>query len=213
MRDFPVFTTEHGVASLVFREVPYKGIAYITIQDTQQPEALLQECIDFAVAVGAEKIYAKGHPYLEKYPLHTAIWKMQCLRASLPETDAALFPVTEKTVEKWRSLHNEKMRTVANAATLTKEDGKKLLERGAGYFVHRNGELLGIGIASGDTIESVISVKPHAGADVLLALCSSLFSEKIILEVASVNTPAVRLYDRLGFLKSAELSRWYNVGK
>ena len=50
-------------------------------------------------AAGAEKIYAKGHPYLESYPLHTAIWKMRRLREGLPETDAALFPVLEKTIE------------------------------------------------------------------------------------------------------------------
>ena len=80
MRDFPVFTTEHGVASLVFHEIPYKGIAYITLQDTLQPDKLLQDCVEFAVAAGAEKIYAKGHPYLESYPLHTAIWKMRRLR-------------------------------------------------------------------------------------------------------------------------------------
>lgn len=213
MRDFPLFTTEHGAASLVFREIPYKGIAYITIQDTLQPEALLKDCVDFAVAAGAEKIYAKGHDLLEKYPFHTAIWKMRRLREGLPETDAALFPVTENTMEGWRILHNEKMMTVANAATLTKEDGKSILAKGSGYFVHRNGELLGIGSISEQTVESVIAVKPHAGTDVFLALCSAFFSEEINLEVASVNIPAVKLYEKLGFVKTSELAKWYDVGK
>ena len=213
MRDFPLFTTEHGAASLVFREIPYKGIAYITIQNTLQPEALLKDCVDFAVAAGADKIYAKGHEVLEKYPLHTAIWLMRRLREGLPETDAALFPVTEKTIENWRTIHNEKMMTVANAATLTKEDGKDILVKGSGYFVHRNGELLGIGSISEQMVESVIAVKPHAGSDVLLALCSAMFSEEINLEVASVNIPAVKLYEKLDFVKTAELARWYDVGK
>lgn len=211
MRDFPVFTTAHGVASLSLREVPYKGVAYITIQDTQEPEALLRECVDFCKTVGAQKIYATGHPFLESFPFYTAIWQMRILRQDLPKTDAALFPVTEKTIEPFRSLHNEKMANIPNAATMTREDGEKLLTRGAGYFVYRGEVLLGIGIAAGDTVESVIGIKPGMGRDVMLALSAGLVSESIVLEVASANLPALRLYEKLGFVKTAELSRWFKV--
>lgn len=213
MRDFPVFTTANGAASIVLREVPYKGVAYITLQDTLQPEALLKECVSFCKLAGATQIYATGHPILESYPLHTAVLKMQQLRGNLPESDAALFPVTEKTAEQWRNLYNDKMKNVPNASTMTREDMEKLLDRGAGYFVHRGDALLGIGIAQGETVESVIAAVPGAGADVLLALCGALFSERVVLEVASTNAPALRLYDRLGFLKAGELSRWYNVSE
>ena len=214
MRDIPVFTTESGVASLALREVPYKGIAYITLQDSLLPEALLQECIDFCKAVGASRIYATGHAFLEEhYPLHLAIWQMRRQRDGLPNTDAALFPLQECTLEQWRSLYNEKMQDISNAATMTCADMKNLLARGAGYFVHRAGELLGIGVAAGDMVETVIATKPGAGADVLLALCSALFSDDVVLEVASTNIPALRLYDKFGFVKTAEHSRWYDVGK
>ena len=213
MRDFPVFTTQNGVASLVLREVPYKAEAYITLQDTQEPELLLKECVEFCQAVGAEYIYAKGHPILEKYPLHTAVWQMQRACNGLPETDAALFPVTEDTLEQWCRIYNEKMKTVPNASTVTMDYGKKLLERGAGYFVHRGNELLGIGSIDGDTLESVISIKAGCGKDVLLALCSAIFSDEIRLEVASVNVSALKLYDKLGFIKTKELSRWFWVNK
>ncbi len=211
MRDIPVFTTPHGVASLVLREIPYKGIAYITLQDTLQPKELVDECVDFCKAVGAERIYAKGHSILEAYPLHTAVWQMVRSRDGLPETDAALFPVTEETLERWRDIYNDKMRDIPNASTMSKEDSRKILEKGSGYFVHRMGELLGIGIAGGETVESVIAVEPGAGTDVMLALCGSLFAERVVLEVASVNHRAVRLYERLGFVKTAELSVWYDV--
>jgi ribosomal protein S18 acetylase RimI-like enzyme len=60
-------------------------------------------------------------------------------------------------------------------------------------------------------IESIIAVKPGAGRDVMLALCSSLSSERVVLEVASTNEKAIRLYEKLGFLKNAEISRWYDV--
>ncbi len=211
MRDIPVFTTENGVASLVLREVPYRAEAYITLQDSQNPEGLLKECVDFCRAVGADRVYAKGNAILEGYPMHTAIWKMQRRKDGLPSSDAALFPVTEETIDRWRSLYNEGMKAVPNAATMTREDGRKLIARGAGYFVHRSGELLGIGIAAGDTVEAIISVKRGHGADVMLALCSVLFSENIHVEVASVNSPAFKLYEKLGFTRTVELSRWYSV--
>ncbi len=211
MRDFPVFTTENGVGSITLKEVPYKGIAYIKIQSTQEPEAFLQECVDFCKMTGAENIYASGHEMLEKYPMHTAIWQMTVLRESLPESDAALFPVTEKSADRWREIYNEKMFAIPNSSTLTKGDMQTLIQQGGGYFIHRGEELLGIGIARGDMVETVISVIPGAGREVMLALCGSLASEKVVLEVASVNSKALRLYENLGFIATAEISRWYDV--
>lgn len=211
MRDIPVFTTENGVGSITLKEVPYKGIAYIKIQSTQNPEVFLKECVDFCKMTGAEAIYATGHSILEKYPFHTAVLQMSVFREQLSHTDAALFLVTEKTVEQWRNIYNEKMQQIPNASTMTRDDGEKLIKQGGGYFVHRGEELLGIGIARDDTVEAVISVKSGAGREVMLALCESLFSESIRLEVASTNFRAIKLYENLGFLKTAEISRWYAV--
>ena len=42
MKDFPLFTTENGVASLILKEIPYRSEAYIILRDTQSPEALLR---------------------------------------------------------------------------------------------------------------------------------------------------------------------------
>ena len=35
MRDFPIFTSEFGVSSLILKEIPYRGEAYIRIRDVQ----------------------------------------------------------------------------------------------------------------------------------------------------------------------------------
>ena len=211
MRDFPVFTTENGVSSITLKEVPYKGVAYIKIQSSLQPESFLQECVDFCKMAGANKVYASGHKMLEKYPLHTAIFQMSVLRESLSESDASLFPVTEKTAERWRSIYNEKMFPIANSSTMTRADMEALIKQGGGYFVHREEEILGIGIARGETVESIIAVRPGAGREVMLALCGSLSSERVLIEVASTNEKAIRLYENLGFLKIAEISRWYDA--
>jgi len=211
MKDIPMFTSQYGIASLVLREIPYTAIAYIRLLTTEQPELLLQECIGFCRACGAETFYATGNPWLQCFPLHTAVIEMRCDAASLPKTDAALFPVLPETISKWRGIYNEKMKNIPNAAYLSEREANAMLDTGGGYFVHRNGTLLGIGKASGDKIETVASLQKGAGRDVVLALCSLLTGETVSLEVAANNEKAVSLYESLGFTATRELSRWYCV--
>ena len=67
MRDFPIFTTEYGVSSLVLKEIPYKKQAYIRIRDVQEAYFAehLQECVSFCRMCGAEVIFAEGNDKLE----------------------------------------------------------------------------------------------------------------------------------------------------
>lgn len=211
MRDFPVFTTEYGVASLVLREIPYQQAAYITLQSTLEPEKLLQECVSFCRACGAEAVYAKGHPYLEAYPLYTAMWELRCPRASIADTDAALWPVQEQTVAKWQEIYNEKVVKLPNGAWMDGKAAREMLQKGDGYFIHRGEELLGIGRACGDTVDWVAAVRKGAGREVVQALCHALTEDTVKLTVASVNEKALALYESLGFIRAREISRWYRV--
>ena len=211
MKDFPFFSTENGIASLTLKEIPYTKTAYIKLQDVQDPEKMLEECVDFCVMAGAEKVVASNHKVLESYPLHTRIIRMSRLRSGLPDTDAALFPVTERTVDRWCEIYNTRMADVDNFSYMSVSARKELLQKGNGYFVHRNNKLLGIGIASGEMIDAVISVCPGAGEAVVLALNHALSGENAVLEVASTNEKAIRLYERIGFLKTSEISSWYKL--
>ena len=211
MKNFPFFTTEHGVAALTLREIPYQGKAYIKILNTQEPELLLQECVDFCRAVGAEEIFASGHDMLESYPIHTALWHMRCDAQSIGETNASLWPVQEETVSEFRSIYNQKAKKLPNSVWMDPGEEKAMLEQGDGYFIHKDGKLLGIGRVDGEEIRFVASVQPGAGDDVVRALAHAVTGESIVLEVASTNQKALNLYTRLGFLKTAELSRWYKI--
>lgn len=211
MRDIPIFTTENGVGSLVLREIPYKAAAYIKIQDVSDAEGFLEECISFCKAAGAEKIYASGHRCLRSYPLYTTILEMGMDREDMPETDACLLPVAQQTLETWRKIYNGRMEQVPNAAYMSGEDAKQMLSRSDGYFVYKEGCMIGIGIAGAEKIDAVIAVKSGMGADVLSALSRALSQEKISLEVASANIPALRLYEKLGFHRVREISRWYKL--
>lgn len=211
MKDFPVFTTAYGVASLILKEVPYQGTAYIIIRDSLEPEKLLHECVEFCSVCGADRIYATGHEFLEGYPFYTAMWEMRVSTAALSDTDAALWPVKEKTLEAWRQIYNEKVKKLPNGAWMTEKDGKSMLQKGDGYFIHRGETLLGIGRASAESMDWVASVRPGAGRDVVLALAHAVTKDTAVLTVASVNEKAVKLYESLGFLGTKEISRWYQV--
>ena len=213
MKDFPFFTTEYGVASLVLKEIPYRGEAYITLRDAQpgQEEDLLAECVSFCRMAGAEKVFAAGHGILERFPLHTAIYEMRGQAQADEDKLENHFPVTETTVTQWRQIYNEKMRSVDCAATQTAFDEKRIVSFGGAYFIHHEGDLLGIGWMDGSELLAVCAVKPGMGARVMHTLMSLVEGDQMRLEVASTNERAIRLYERLGFIKVGEKQRWYRV--
>lgn len=211
MRNIPVFTTEYGVASLILESVAARKEAYVRIQSSLDPEKLLQECKEFCVACGAERVYAAGHDVLDSYPLHTAIIEIKAPKAAIGETDAALFPMQEETMMLWRTHYNEGMSRVDNAAWLSELEMKKILTEGSAYFVHRDGTLLGIGKASAGRIDAVVSLVRGAGEDVVRALAHALSDDTITIEVASTNTRAIALYQRLGFIPTREVAKWFQI--
>ena len=211
MKDFPIFTTEYGVASLVLKQIPYNASAYITLQDSLQPECLLRECCDFCKTVGAEHIYASGHSCLENYQLHTKILLMRCLREQLADTEAILIPIQKRNLEQFRKIYNDVMKPIANASHMSRIDAEQIFVKENGYFVYRKNELIGIGVAEGNRINAIVSVVPGCGKDIILALNRVLSGLYVEIEVASSNTRAVRLYDKLGFQTVCELSKWYKI--
>ena len=80
LRNIPIFTTEFGVASLILESVAARKEAYVRIQSSLQPEKLIEECVSFCKACGAERVYATGHEILASYPLHTSILQMNADR-------------------------------------------------------------------------------------------------------------------------------------
>lgn len=213
MRDFPVFTTEYGVASLFLKEIAYKSEAYIRLRDVQ-PEFFrehLEECVSFCKMCGAERVFAADHERLETYPLFASILQMRGTAWVDKDKLKNLFPVTEATVGKWRQLHNEKLRKVDCSATLTSKEEKQILESGGAYFIHEDGQLLGLAWMDDTELKTVASVKPGAGEAIMHTLMSLVEGDSMTLEVASTNERAILLYEKLGFVKTAETTRWYRV--
>lgn len=213
MRDFPFFTTEYGVASLILKEIPYRKQAYIRILDVQEDsfDEYLAECVSFCRMCGAEQIFAEGHEQLSKYPVYTAVNRMQGRIPFDPEKTASLFPVTEKTVSRWRGIYNEAMRNVDNAGTLEARDEKQILAGGGAYFVHEDSDLLGIFWLEDTKLLAIAALQRGAGERVMHTMLSATDGEPVWLEVASTNARAIRLYEKMGFVPTAQLRCWYCV--
>ena len=206
-----MFDTEFGIASLVLKEIPYKGIAYIILREVWDAEKLLGECVSFCRMCGAEIICASGHESLECYPLYTCVYQMRGEATVDKSSLKSLFPVTEATVTRWREIYNEKMRPIDNAATMTAFDEKRIVQSGGAYFIHQDGELLGIGWMDDTQLLAIASVKPGAGSAVLNTLMSLVEGAEITLEVASTNERAIHLYEKQGLIRTREISRWYRI--
>lgn len=216
MKNIPVFTLESGTATLILREIPYKAIAYVIARSVLpgQTEVFALECRDFCRAAGAKEVFfAPADPERNcPWEMSTELFSMSCPRERLLGMDACLIPVLPETVGAYREYYNRAMFPVPNAATMEKSDEERLLLEGGGYFVHRDGKLLGLGQIQDGSLEAVISLEPHQGETVVRALASVPGdAEDITLQVASANVHALRLYDRLGFVKTKILSRWYRL--
>lgn len=214
MRDFPIFATEYGVSSLLLKEIPYKKQAYIRIGEVQPGfwEENLRECVSFCRMAGAEAIFAAGDENLAEYPLYTRVLEMRGTAWVDREKLACLFPVTEATAAQWRQIYNKAMAAVDNAATLEAREEKKLTECVGAYFVHRDGQLLGIGWLDDSKLLAVAAVEKGAGEIVMHTLMSLVEGDTMTVEVASTNTRAIRLYEKLGFVTTGEITAWYRVG-
>lgn len=210
MKDIPMFTTPYGVASLILKEIPHRGQAYIRIRSVEDTDLLLEECITFCRMAGAETVYAAGEG-LETYPLYCSVVEMRGNAWVDREKLKNLFPVTEASVSRWREIYNEKMAGVDNAASLTAFDEKQILSSGGAYFVHDCGKLLGIGWLEDTKLLAIAAVEKGAGETVAHTLMSMVEYADMTLEVASTNTRAIALYEKLGFLKTREITRWHRV--
>ena len=209
MRDIPMFTTPYGVASLALAQIPYRGTAYIRVRSAADGGLidLVKECADFCRAAGAEQIFWTCDE--EQDLPYSAVLEMRGQAAVDPELVEKLFPVSEQTAQKWRQIHNERMKEVDHAVYLRESDEKSLITSGA-YFIHKDGQILGIGWLEDDTIRAIASVEKGAGERIAYTLMSLTHGD-LRLEVASTNTRAIRLYEKLGFIKTKELCRWYHL--
>lgn len=210
MKNIPLFTTEAGVASLILEQVSFNKTAYVRVQSTLDADNLLQECIAFCRAVGAEQIYAAGD-LGDRYGKAVSLIRMRRLRTGIEDNAGLLIPVNADNITKFQEIYNEAMRNIPGASGMNASKASEMLKEGNGYFVYYKEELVGIGVAAGEWIHTVIAQKKGMGQFVMQALNRVLVGDWIRVEVIESNIPAMRLYQRMGFTEYETVSNWKKI--
>lgn len=219
MRNIPNFTCEYGAAQLILEEVDRSRRAYCLVLwavDGQLP-GLLEECARFCSMVGAERTYALMPREQEQegslpYAVAFRVVEMTVSKANLGESDCALWPLLPENAGEYVERYNAAMAQVEGARRLKEKEIPRLLARGGCCFVHRGGQLLGLGQVEGDRILTLAGLVPGAGAAVVRALASLIPGDVVRLSVADTNARAMKLYKRMGFVANRVLEVWWDVG-
>lgn len=211
MRNIPDFTCEHGVATLILREIPVKEEAYCLVRWAQPGEepALLEQCRRFCRMAGAQRVYATGVE-LSQEPAFR-ILRMTAPRPAEQDQSLCLWPLLGENWETYRRLYNEAMVSVSGARLLEDRDKDRMLQAGGAYFVHRDEKLLGLGQVEGNKLLSLVSCVPGAGQQVATALLHVISEDVAELRVADNNERACRLYRRMGFVPVGIEETWYEL--
>ncbi len=200
MKDIPLFTGSHGMATLILREIPYRGEAYVHLRavfDSQ--EALIRECESFCRMAGAERTYVSGKGDFSDYPVYARLINRSILRRNLPKTTA--LAVATNDTDTWLRLYRERFKAVPAANSCPEPKGL--------YFIEQDGERIGIGQIEGNCLRSVAALKRGKGADCVCAMAALCTDERLTLLCAEENLPAMRLYDSLGFSRENVQEVWY----
>lgn len=213
MENLPFFTTEHGTASLILREIPVSGAGYILLLGARPGEAqdLLEDCARVCRMAGARRLYARGPGVPAGWPGYCRVWLLEGDRRALPRTQAAPEPLTPERGEEYRRRMNEAMAGVPCASTMGPRELRELLARGGGWFVTLAGETVGAGQVRGPEIELLAAFRPGMGTQVLSALAGTAERDRLQVRCALENERALALYTRLGFRKVRELEFWQEM--
>ena len=219
MKNIPVFTGQFGLASLIFREVPWCGRAYIIVRSVWNGKTaeFLEECRQFCRVVGAEEIYASWE--LEELPAEHAYDMIAMEREKaglpLPSRELDLEVLTPENGQDYLTVYNTCFRDLPSAASYDKTDLKRLYEEDCAFLVRLDGQPAAVAEISREGLEG-IAVLPRfrgLGYDLALTVLPMVPDLTLRLKVSDANAPAMALYERLGFRKTHVISRWWRLEK
>lgn len=215
MKDIPVFTGSHGIATLVLAQIPWSGCGYVLVRSVWDgAAAFLEECLGFCRACGAERVYASWE--LETLPAEHAydMIRMEIEKKALPDTPfVEVEDLTEENSEVFLEIYDRCFRAVPGAASYSAKVTAKLLGEEKAYLSRVDGQYAAIAEISEKRLEAVAVLPEHRGLGYRLTrtVLEKVPSTTIELKVASTNTRAVGMYERLGFAPSGTLSRWWKL--
>ncbi len=214
MQNIPIFTAANGLASLVLREIPFSGRAYVMLRSVwKDPAALAAECADFCRMAGAKEVYVshdcKDLPLAHAYDMV----ELSCRKETLPAlTDpVALLPLTAERAEEWLAVYNRCFTPIAGAAAYDRREMNRLLKDKTAFWVERDGVCAAIVEETSHGLAAIAVLPEYRGMGTAVALTALHRSNAPVLTVktASTNGPALAMYGRLGFEQTQIVSRWW----
>ena len=216
MKDIPMFTGQHGLASLILKEIDVSGRAYVLVRSVWngQTEAFLQECRGFCIAVGAQTVYASYD--LEDLPAEHAydMLIMEAEKAKLPQgKPVELEPLTTENGEVYLDIYNVCFREVIGAASYGKQDLQRLYDKDCAFLAKVDGMYAAVAEISEEALEGIAVLPAYKGLgyDLSLAVLPMVPRKTVRLKVASTNGQALGLYNRLGFVQTGVAGRWWKL--
>ena len=217
MKNIPLFTSTYGIATLILREIPWSGSAYVLVRSVwnEQKEALLEECKSFCRAVGAKEIFATYG--MEELPAEHAYDMLAMTRpkTGLPvsERPVDLEPLTKANSEAYLRIYNTCFVSVPSAASYDAASLDPLYGEDLAWLAKVDGVYAGVAEISKAGLEGIAVLPEYKGLgyELALAVLPMVPSAELRLKVASINDRAVALYDRLGFLSKGAEKRWWRL--
>ena len=219
MNNIPVFTAQGGTATLILREIPISGKAYVLLRTVLpgQAENLAAECASFCRMCGAEEIlasWADGDlPFL---PPAYDIYLLHVSKSALPVgKPVQLVPMTPENDAIYQRIYNRCFSHVSHALSYDRGQIARIYREHQRAFLALDAENrpYGIGELHGNELAAV-AVLPKCrgtGTDLALSLLQLCPGEDLKVTVASDNEAAMHLYEKLGFHMSGVESKWFQV--
>lgn len=217
MNNIPLFASQGGTASLVLREIPFTGKAYIILQlivEEKLPE-MIAECCGFCRSCGATECFvSRGDGDDLPIPVAYETIRMTVHKNLLPPGEpVTLAPIQEANDSIYIRLYNQCFAHVSGAAAYDRKQIQRiyLLHQKAFLALLPDGTPFGFGELHDNELAAVGVLPEYRGRghDLTLALLAHCPGPVCSLTVASDNLRALRMYEKLGFQQEEVVSRWY----
>ncbi len=215
MNNIPFFTAAGGTATLILKEIPNCGAAYVLARTWPERhlQPLLREAAAFCRAAGARKVYGSaGQPVsgLEHaYDMVTMTLPLAQLKP--PEIPVTLEAVNAGNLARYRQIYNTCFQDVPNAASYSMRDAERMAASERCYLALQDGQYAGMGQLDGSELRAVGVLPAFRGLGTPLTqtLLAMLPSSEATALVSTVNVRAWNMYMRLGFRQTELVSSWY----
>lgn len=215
MQNIPMFTGVHGMATLILKEIPASGLAYVLVRSVWKDNlaGLLAESRDFCRAAGAETVY--GSWDCRNLPAEHAydVWELALDRDRLPEPseDVVLTPLTARNGSDYLSVYNRCFAKMPGHASYDHRDIQRLQGKDLAFLVYRGGIPAAVAELGENKLEG-LGVLPEfrgLGYSLALTVLRRLPGPVLTLRVVSTNSRALSLYRRIGFGGEKTVSRMW----